>query len=86
MKITIETNTYNHRRYGKPWIAVVDFAGNAKGDFAWGDWTGDHFNGGAGVLSIVANPGDIIARGQKDNRQPRNSAPAFFCRGGNRRT
>jgi len=56
----------------------VDFAKSAKGDFAWGEWTGDHYNGGEGVLSIEANPGDIIAKGQKDNRQHRNSAPDFF--------
>jgi hypothetical protein len=77
MNITIETKSYNKRRMGQPWIAKVDF-GTAKGDFAWGNWTGDYYNGGAGVLSIDANPGDIIATGQKDNRQPRNSAPEFF--------
>jgi len=77
MRITIETSSYNHRRMGKPWIALVDFT-TPKGDFAWGDWTGDHYNGGEGVLSIDVNPGDIIATGQKDNRQPKNSAPDFF--------
>ena len=77
MEITIETSSYNHRRMGKPWIAKVDFS-NPKGDFSWGDWTGDHYNGGDGVLSINANPGDIIATGQKDNRQSKNSAPEFF--------
>jgi len=77
MKITIETSSYNQRRMGKPWIAKVDFT-TPKGDFTWGDWIGDHYNGGEGVLSINANPGDIIATGQKDNRQPKNSAPGFF--------
>jgi len=77
MEITIETDNYNQRRYGRPWIARVDFSKSVKGDFAWGDWTGDHYNGGSGVLTITANPGDIIAQGQKDNRQPRNSAPDF---------
>ncbi len=77
MEITIETNSYNQRRYGKPWIATVDFGKSAKGDFSFGDWTGDHYNGGEGVLSIEANPGDIIAQGQKDFRQPKNSAPSF---------
>jgi len=76
MEITIETGSYNHRRMGKPWIAKVTFA-TPKGDFSWGVWTGDHYNGGEGVLSINANPGDIIAQGQKDNRQPKNSAPDF---------
>ena len=77
MEITIETSSYNQRRMGKPWIAKVDFS-NPKGDFSWGEWTGDHYNGGEGILSISASPGDIIAKGQKDNRQPRNSAPVFF--------
>lgn len=77
MRITVETESYNERRYGKPWIAKVDFS-TAKGEFAFGDWTGDHYNGGEGVLSIEAQPGDIIAKGQKDTRQPRNSAPYFY--------
>ena len=77
MNITIETKCYNHRRMGKPWIAKVDFS-TPKGNFSWGDWTGDQYNGGEGVLSVNANLGDIIAQGQKDNRQPRNSAPDFF--------
>jgi hypothetical protein len=78
MQITQNTQGYNHRRYGKPWIAKVNFNGSAKGDFAFGNWTGDHYNGGEGVLSIDANPGDIVATGQKDFRQPKNSAPDFF--------
>uniref|UniRef100_A0A6M3JS90 Uncharacterized protein n=1 Tax=viral metagenome TaxID=1070528 RepID=A0A6M3JS90_9ZZZZ len=77
MKITIETKSYNQRRFGRPWIASVDFS-TAKGEFSFGEWTGDHYNGGEGVLSIDAAPGYIIARGQKDNRQPKNSAPDFF--------
>jgi len=81
MEIRIETASYNQRRYGKPWIAIVDFSESTKGDFSWGDWTGDHYNGGEGVLSINATPGDIIAKGQKDNRQPKNSAPDFYVVG-----
>ena len=77
MEIRINTNSYNHRRYGRPWIAKVDFS-TPKGDFSWGDWTGDAYNGGEGVLSIDAVPGDIIATGQKDNRKPSNSAPYFY--------
>lgn len=77
MEITVDTNIYNQRRYGRPWIAKVDFSKSTKGDFSWGDWTGDHYNGGAGILSISANPGDIIAEGQKDFRKPQNSAPDY---------
>jgi len=78
MEITIETSAYNQRRYSKPWIAIVNFNNSTKGYFSWGNWTGDHYNGGEGVLSIAAKPGDIIAQGQKDFRKPANSAPDFF--------
>jgi len=77
MKIISETGSYNHRRYGKPWIAKVDFSESTKGEFVFGDWTGDHYNGGEGVLTIDANPGDIVAIGQKDFRKPSNSAAEF---------
>lgn len=40
MKISIETGSYNERRYGKPWIARVNFSGSKQGDFQWGDWIG----------------------------------------------
>ena len=79
MNITRETSSYNERRYGRPWIAKVDFSQNGgRPDYKWGDWAGDHYNGGEGVLSIDADPGDIIAIGQKDNRKPKNSAPDFY--------
>lgn len=75
MEIRIETSSYNDRRYGKPWIAVIDFTSGKPG-YKWGDWIGTP--GGEGVLTIQANPGNIIAKGQKDNRKPRNSAPSFY--------
>ena len=79
MKIELNTDTYNERRYGRPWIAKVDFSKNKKGDFLWGEWIGDHYNGGQGTLILEnINPGDIIAEGQKDFRKPRNSAPRFY--------
>jgi hypothetical protein len=76
MKITINTSGYNERRYGKPWIARVDFAAKAGGEFLWGNWIGQP--GEPGELSVEAEAGDIIARGQRDNRNPRNSAPDFY--------
>lgn len=78
MNIEIKTHSYNQRRYSKPWIAIVDFTQTPKGEFKWGNWVGDHNNGSAGLLVIDANDGDIIASGQKDFRQPRNSTPAYF--------
>jgi len=54
MKITIETESYNEPRYGRPWIPIVNFNESTQGQYSWGDWTGDGRNGGAGVLSINA--------------------------------
>jgi hypothetical protein len=77
MKISIETSSYNQHRYSKPWIALVDFT-NPQGDFKFGDWIGDSSNGSSGLLELEASAGDIVARGQKDFRKPRNSAPDWY--------
>lgn len=77
-RIEINTNSYNQRRYSKPWIAIVDFSVDPHGEYKWGTWIGDHSNGSEGLLLIDAEEGDIIARGQKDFRQPRNSAPTYY--------
>jgi hypothetical protein len=66
MKVQIETDSYNERRYGKPYIALVDFSKNPKGACQWGDWVGQV--GCEGLLVIDANPGDVVMHGQKDNR------------------
>ena len=75
MKLNIETSPYNERRYGKPWIARVRFP-DAKGEFSWGEWVGQP--GCSGLLMLEAEPGDVVARGQRDNRKMSNSAPDFF--------
>jgi hypothetical protein len=75
MEITKATDSYNERRYGKPWIAVVDYSSSRKGEFKFGDWQGRP--GQSGELYITCEPGDIIAVGQKDFRKPRNSAPEY---------
>lgn len=76
MKLSIETSVYNEKRYGKPYIAVVDFSESAaKPNIKWGEWIGTP--GYAGILEIDAQPGDIIMRGQKDNRG-NNSAPLYY--------
>ncbi len=76
MEIKIETNTYNEKRYGRPWIARVDFSQNPKGNFAFGTWVGEP--GYKGILLLDAEPGDIVAKGQKDYRKPANSTPCFY--------
>ena len=79
MQIERETAAYNERRYGKPWIAKVDFSASAsKPEFIWGQWIGDARNGSAGILQIDLEPGDIYARGQKDFRKPQNSSPSYY--------
>lgn len=76
MKYTEMTSSYNDRRYSRPWIAKVDFKGNSKGTFTFGIWVGQE--GHSGMLEIECNPGDIIAKGQKDGRNSRNSAPSYY--------
>jgi hypothetical protein len=66
MKIQIKTSSYNSRRYGRPYVAVVDFTKNPKGDCRWGDWVGHP--GEDGILVIEAEPHDVVMKGQKDNR------------------
>jgi hypothetical protein len=77
-KIEITTGSYNQRRYSKPWIAKVDFSVDPRGEFKWGTWVGDHSSGSEGVLIIDAEEGDIIAQGQKDFRQSKNSTPSYY--------
>jgi hypothetical protein len=76
MKVEFNTGEYNERRYGKPWIAKVNFSKSPKGEYEWGTWVGTP--GSKGVLVIEAEDGDIIAHGQKDNRNPRDSTHMFY--------
>ena len=78
MEIQISTSMYNQRRYGRPWIARVTFEIKKTGDYHWGEWIGDARNGSAGILVISAQPGDVVARGQRDTRKIRNSAPEWY--------
>ena len=75
MIIEINTDSYNEKRYGNPWIAKVDFSDNPKGDFIFGDWIGDA--GYAGILRLEVSEHDIIASGQKDHRARYPSQPVF---------
>lgn len=72
MRITIETDQYNERRLGRPWIAVVaSWESGQRPELRWGSWIGR--DGCAGMLEIEARPGDILRWGQKDHRRPQNS-------------
>lgn len=76
MKIQIDTQSYNEKRYGRPWIANVTFTSASKADFQFGEWCGTP--GCSGLLEIETEPGSVIAVGQKDFRKQANSAPRFF--------
>ncbi len=69
MNIQIETESYNHRRKSKPWIAKVSFSEDGKMDYAWGNWIGSIGDSGLLVLNNI-NVGDLFAKGQKDNLKP----------------
>jgi hypothetical protein len=76
MQLTKDTTSYNERRYGKPWIARVNFKQNVKGDFAWGEWCGQA--GNSGTLYLECEPGDVVAMGQKDFRHQKYSAANYY--------
>lgn len=64
MKLTIDTPIYNEKRYGKPYIGVLNPVDGRV--TRWGTWIGTP--GYRGMLEIEAAPGDAIVEGQKDNR------------------
>ena len=66
MIICASTPVYNAKRYGKPWIAKVDFPLGEKAEFKFGQWHGKP--GESGMLEIEADEGDVVAIGQKDFR------------------
>lgn len=81
--ITIRNyGSYNSRRYSKPWAAIITFddTGKARYNFGAGTYLGDDEGGD---LIITAQPGDIIAAGQKDNRKPQNSDNVWYMVGDN---
>ena len=76
MKIELTTCSYNERRYGKPYIATVDFSAGVVGTPSWGQWCGQA--GESGLLILDAEPGAIVMRGQRDNRNMKHSAPHYY--------
>lgn len=68
MLLTVETSSYNERRYSKPWIARLDFSlSKSRPDHIFGEWLGRP--GEEGELTIEVSPGDVVAKGQKDHRK-----------------
>ena len=66
VRVGVEFDGYNARRYGRPWIAkVVEWPVGGKPALEWGAYIG---SSSGGEVEILAKPGDIIRYGQKDNR------------------
>ncbi|WP_109486010.1 hypothetical protein [Occallatibacter savannae] len=67
-RVAISFDSYNPRRYSRPWIArVVAWAVGQKPELQFGGYCGDD---GGGEAEIIAHPGDIIRYGQRDGRRP----------------
>ncbi|MDR2710720.1 MAG: hypothetical protein LBB65_05255 [Burkholderiales bacterium] len=70
VRVSLQWNAYNFRRYGKPWIArITAWAVGATPDLEFGGYVGSADEGGE--LEITARPGDLLRYGQKDTRNPR---------------
>lgn len=68
--IRIEYDCYNARRHSRPWGAIITFADNGKPQYDFEAAWYDGSDRGGNVI-ITCKPGDIIATGQKDNRNPK---------------
>jgi hypothetical protein len=76
MEIKFEFASYNSRRYTKPWGAKITFDKmKPEYDFSCARYFGDD-NGGEVIVDC--EPGDIVAVGQKDGRNPRNSERRWY--------
>lgn len=64
----METGSYNEKRLGKPWCALVTFPSGPKAQYEFGESSGAW--GKAGVMRLQCRPGDVIAWGQRDLRRP----------------
>jgi hypothetical protein len=68
IEVQIGWNSYNDRRYGKPWAAILTWAegaGSATYDFQRGAYCGD---ASGGEIIISAPAGTVVSYGQKDHR------------------
>lgn len=64
-------NSYNERRYSRPWAALVTYeTPTAKPSYDFTNSTYDGKHGDAGDAIVGCAPYDIVAFGQRDNRKP----------------
>lgn len=75
MTYTHTTNSYNERRYGKPWLGIPQGKMLTK-DFDFVPWDGRP--GDSGIFEFEAIPGQIIAHGQKDLRKNRCGIEGYY--------
>lgn len=73
MIYTEKTPSYNERRYGKPWMAIVTTS--MTKDFSFIDWDGRP--GSVGEFNFDAAPGTLLAYGQKDIRKGRGGVDGY---------
>lgn len=66
MKVSVETEAYNSRRFSRPWIGVVTFGDDGREAINFGRWVGR--DGEPGRLVVDAEPYDVVRYGQRDNR------------------
>jgi hypothetical protein len=66
MRITISWDSFNGRRYSRPWVArITAWPVGSRPAISWGNYLG---NDSGGELEIEAAPGDVLRYGQKDRR------------------
>lgn len=73
MQYIEKSASYNERRYGRPWMAIITTS--ATKDFTFVDWEGR--NGCAGEFCFDAEPGTLLAYGQKDIRKGRGGIDGY---------
>jgi hypothetical protein len=73
MRYTETTPSYNDRRYGRPWMAVVGTS--LSKDFEFLQWDGQP--GCAGAFTFDAVPGTLLAYGQRDTRKGRGGVDGY---------
>jgi len=72
---THQTTSYNPRRYGKPWLGRLTGKMLTK-DYEFLPWDGSQ--GSEGIFEFRAEPGQIIAHGQKDLRKGRGGIDGYY--------